>query len=305
MADSVLAVIRASRPSFRNAHDRVAFAVHASFLSAGYSLTATGTEAAAASAPSSPGHEEVGIEGWNEMEDAYAFCYSKSDKGENKSVIVKCLVMGDMLIVDAALISAKENSEPCNLEINVNEYINDSTTSSNYSEQYKDFPTLVDRINSAIISKLEDSPKKESAANSSRSTATSSGQEANESQPVLGRPVYQPDSSGLVYPPVPSFGGSDLFPGPGAGIYPRRSGGGMGGGMLLGPNDPGWGNIGGMGGDEGLGFPGEVRGVPPGARFDPYGPPGVPGFEPNRFARDQRRPGGRGNHPDLEHFSPF
>jgi len=27
------------------------------------------------------------------------------------------------------------------------------------------------------------------------------------------------------------------------------------------------------------------RGVPPGARFDPYGPPGVPGFEPNRFAR--------------------
>ncbi len=27
------------------------------------------------------------------------------------------------------------------------------------------------------------------------------------------------------------------------------------------------------------------RGVVPGARFDPYGPPGVPGFERNRFAR--------------------
>lgn len=27
------------------------------------------------------------------------------------------------------------------------------------------------------------------------------------------------------------------------------------------------------------------RGVPPGARFDPYGPPGVPGFEPGRFVR--------------------
>lgn len=26
-------------------------------------------------------------------------------------------------------------------------------------------------------------------------------------------------------------------------------------------------------------------GVPPGARFDPYGPPGVPGFEPDRFGR--------------------
>ncbi|KAJ1376770.1 putative proteasome inhibitor, partial [Sesbania bispinosa] len=32
-------------------------------------------------------------------------------------------------------------------------------------------------------------------------------------------------------------------------------------------------------------FPGGLPGVPPGARFDPYGPPGVPGFEPNRFAR--------------------
>jgi hypothetical protein len=27
------------------------------------------------------------------------------------------------------------------------------------------------------------------------------------------------------------------------------------------------------------------RGVVPGARFDPYGPPGVPGFERNRFGR--------------------
>lgn len=304
MADSVLAVIRASRPGFRNAHDRVVFAIHASFLAAGYSLTATGSQAAAASAPSSSGQEDVGIEGWNEMEDAYAFCYAKSDKGVNKSVIVKCLVMGDMLIVDAALISEKENSEPYNLEINVNEYINDSTTSSNYAEQYKNFPTLVERINSAIILRLEGSPKKEIALDSSRSTSSSSGEEANRSQPGLGVPVNQPYSTGLVYPTVPPVGGSDLFPGPGAGFYPRRSGGGMGGGMLLGPNDPGWGNIG-MGGDEGLGFPGEVRGVPPGARFDPYGPPGVPGFEPNRFARDQRRPPGRGTHPDLEHFSPF
>lgn len=29
----------------------------------------------------------------------------------------------------------------------------------------------------------------------------------------------------------------------------------------------------------------QCRGVPPGARFDPIGPPGVPGFEPNRFVR--------------------
>ncbi|KAJ0088239.1 hypothetical protein Patl1_31769 [Pistacia atlantica] len=73
---------------------------------------------------------------------------------------------------------------------------------------------------------------------------------------------------------------------------------GSGGSMLIGPDDPRWFG-GGIGGEPG--FFGGQPGVPPGARFDPYGPPGVPGFEPNRFARNPRRPGG-GNHPDLEHF---
>ncbi|PKI55911.1 hypothetical protein CRG98_023696 [Punica granatum] len=46
------------------------------------------------------------------------------------------------------------------------------------------------------------------------------------------------------------------------------------------------------------------RGVPPGARFDPYGPPDVPDFDPTRFMRNPpRRPGGGGGiHPDLQHF---
>ncbi|KAK6290539.1 PREDICTED: probable proteasome inhibitor [Theobroma cacao] len=76
------------------------------------------------------------------------------------------------------------------------------------------------------------------------------------------------------------MGGSDRVPGPGAGMYPTR--GDVGGGsMLLGPNDPRW--LGGVGGEPG--FTGAQPGVPPGARFDPFGPPGVPGFEPNRFVR--------------------
>ena len=55
--------------------------------------------------------------------------------------------------------------------------------------------------------------------------------------------------------------------------------------FCTGPNDPRWGPV-------GLPRPGQpgvggVPGLPPGARFDPYGPPGVPGFEPNRFTRYQ------------------
>lgn len=311
---AVLGVIRASRPSFRNSHDTVAFAIHASFLAAGYSLTATGSQAASLSLPSS-GNEEVGIEGWNEMDDAYAFCYTRSHDGVTKSVIVKALIMGDMLVVDAAPTGesdAKANPEPYNLEINVYDYTTESATSKNYAEHYKNLPALVEKIHSSILSKLEASPKTGNTSTSTRSNkATSGGQEATQDQPEIGltdshQPYssgIQPDSSGLVYPRVPPIGGSDLFPGPGAGIYPHRGDTGIGGGMLLGPNDPRW-RIGtdGVGGPQ---FPGGIGGVPPGARFDPFGPPGVPGFEPNRFVRDPRRPPGRGNHPDLEHFSPF
>lgn len=41
----VLAVIRASRPTFRGPHDKIAFTIHSSFLAAGYVLTAAGTSA--------------------------------------------------------------------------------------------------------------------------------------------------------------------------------------------------------------------------------------------------------------------
>lgn len=42
---SVMAVIRAARPTFRNDLDKIAFVVHASFLASGHVLTATGPAA--------------------------------------------------------------------------------------------------------------------------------------------------------------------------------------------------------------------------------------------------------------------
>lgn len=54
---SVMAVIRAARPTFRNESDKLAFAVHASFLAAGNVLNATGPTADAAfSSPSTGNH---------------------------------------------------------------------------------------------------------------------------------------------------------------------------------------------------------------------------------------------------------
>eukprot|EP00262_Sarcandra_glabra_P014464 TRINITY_DN423_c0_g1_i2.p1 TRINITY_DN423_c0_g1~~TRINITY_DN423_c0_g1_i2.p1 ORF type:complete len:306 (-),score=49.29 TRINITY_DN423_c0_g1_i2:220-1137(-) len=295
--DSVMAVIRASRPSFRNPSDTIAFAVHASFLASGYALTATGKQAVsgelASSSFSSSGQEEVGIDGWNELDDCYGFVYTKTINGSKKSVLVKCLVIGDKLATDALRLN-DEKSQPVHLEINVHDYVaGDGGGFSNYGQLYKIFGTLVERLKSGVLSKLESPPKP------IRSEIID---EPDDSQnlPSTGFSTEQPPySSGLEYPPVPPFGSSDLLPGPAAGVYPSRGGFGIGGGMFVGPNDPGWHGMGGQPGFLGGGIPG----VPSGARFDPYGPPGIPGFEPHRFVRDPRRPRpGGGTHPDLEHF---
>ncbi|XP_062095450.1 probable proteasome inhibitor [Humulus lupulus] len=293
---SVIAVIRASRPSFRNDYDKLAFAVHASFLSSGFVLTATGTPALSDtthSSSSSSSSDEVGIDGWNDVDGEYAFVYTNPEKGSQK-VLVKCLVMNDKLLVDAL---ANGSSEPVHLEINVGDYIGENGN-NNYSTQFKKLDKLVNSLDSEIFSKLDGSSKASSSTNlrssDTREEARNYVNEPGARVPEFSRDQIHP--SGFVYPPVYPVGGSDLYPGPGAGMYPPRGDFGSGS-MLLGPNDPRW-----FGGGGEPGFPGGLPGVPPGARFDPYGPPGVPGFEPNRFTRGPQRPGRGGTHPDLEHF---
>lgn len=50
---SVLALIRALKPTLRNDHDKVAFSIHAYFLASGHILTATGSAACSDDALSS------------------------------------------------------------------------------------------------------------------------------------------------------------------------------------------------------------------------------------------------------------
>lgn len=286
-----MAVIRAARPSFGNKNDKVAFVVHASFLASGYVLTAAGPQAFSDTALSSSSTDEVGIDGWNEVDGEYAFVYANPERNF-KNVLVKCLVMNDKLLVD---VLADGSSEPLHFEINVGDYVKEDGD-GNYSTQFKNLDNLVTNLNWEILSKFDGSSKPSSSSNL-RSSETSEGARTYVSEPARvpqssGVPVHP---VGVSFPPVFPVPGSDLIPGPGAGMYVPRGDFGSGS-MLLGPNDPRW-----FSGVGEPGFPGAQPGVPPGARFDPYGPPGVPGFEPNRFARVPQRPG-RGTHPDLEHF---
>ncbi|CAM6123185.1 unnamed protein product [Calypogeia fissa] len=303
---AALAVIRAARPVFRSAHDRVGFAIHASLLAAGYSLTAVGPAAASASSSASGSSEEkeVGIEGWNELEGAYAFQYSGGNHpGLCQTLIVKCTVMGDLLMVDASPLSGED--APTHLEIKVTDYaVDGDKMGTNYAEQYKDLDGLVQLVNTILISKV--APRPPVIVDSSKSPPEVFGAvepEIGVPEPRLRILEDPPRSSGFAYPEIPVYGGDDLMPGPGAGIFAPRRDIGVGGSMLVGPGDPRWGRVG-VGQEPGMIPGGPIPpGVPPGARFDPFGPPGVPGFEPNRFVRDPRRP--PGGHPDLEHFSPF
>lgn len=296
---SVLAVIRAARPTFRNQNDKIAFVVHSSFLASGYILTATGPQALSDTALSNPSNDEVSVDHWNELNDEYAFVYANSEKEGLKKVLVKCLVMNGKLLVHALSQGFKE---PLHLEINVGDYAGEDG-GSNFSQQFKNLDKLVKKIDADILSKLDGSANASSSTKSS-GTSDSTRQETSEPVPGFGEPAGPHDyHPGFIVPPVPAGSGSDLFPGPGAGMYPSRGDHDFGGSMLVGPNDPRWfggGTGGGIGGRPGF-IGGGLPGVPPGARFDPIGPPGVPGFEPNRFARNPRRPGFDA-HPDLQHF---
>ncbi|TKW35194.1 hypothetical protein SEVIR_2G356100v4 [Setaria viridis] len=290
---AAMAVVRAARPALRGAHDGVAFAAHAAFLAAGYSLCAVGPDALTDPPPS--GDEEVGIDGWNSMENCYAFLYSKEEKGKKKRVLVKCLVIGELLAVDVLDLEAQDKG-PYNIQINVKDFFSKEQP-KNYGDMYKNFAGLTETVNSNVLCKLDG--KDDGAVAGKNPDAAAKNTDAESSSSIHSSENPSPrttDPNSLIYPPIAPLGSDDLFPGPGAGFYPH-GGIGSGGSMHVGPNDPRF--------FPSNPFPAPFGGpgsVPPGGRYDPIGPPGVPGFEPSSFVRRPRRPPGGSTHPDLEFF---
>nr|GEY44123.1 probable proteasome inhibitor [Tanacetum cinerariifolium] len=260
---SVLAIIRASRPKFKTPADKITYAIHSIFLATGFNLNATGPPAFTDDAFTAPFSDEAAIDGWNEVEDNYAFVYSSPDDS-SKKVLVKCLVMNDKLFIDAL---AAGSSDPIHLEINIDDFVRESDDTK-YSSQFKDLGKLVETVNKNIVTKLNG----KSTASTSNTAASAKQRVEDDNardQPRGGGPYGLEDPYGPYnVPPVYPVGGGDLFPQPGAGMYPQRGGFGDDG-MLVGPNNP---------------------------MFVGRRPTGFPGGQPN-----PRTPPG-GTHPDLEHF---
>ncbi|XP_037450576.1 probable proteasome inhibitor [Triticum dicoccoides] len=277
-AEAAMAVLRAARPVFRGAHDGIAFAANAAFLADGYSLCAAGPAALEDRLPSD--EVEVGFEGWNSMYNCYAFLYSK-EEGKKKCILMECLGIADLLAINARDLEA-QHKKPCNVHINVKDFFSEEQT-RNYKDLYKNFTDFINILNLSLLAELNGN---DAAAAQNPNVESSSS---------INRYFYAgiTEPAGLIYPPIVPVGHDDTFPVPGVGFYPHS--GGTGGSMHVGPNDPRF-------------FPtnpstpfGDLGSVPPGGRYDPIGPPDVPGFEPSRFVRHSS-PSGGSTHPDLEFF---
>ncbi|KAK1353117.1 hypothetical protein POM88_052955 [Heracleum sosnowskyi] len=152
----VIAVIRAFPPTSRGSHDRVAYAIHSSFLAAGYILIGAGYFVTGAGPPAllddvltTSSADGVMINGWNQLGGKYAFVYLAPGKGSNK-ILVKCSAMSDTLFVE---VLKNNDQEPLPLEISVNNYTV-KNGGNNYSTEFKDLGKLVSVINKGILGKL-------------------------------------------------------------------------------------------------------------------------------------------------------
>lgn len=242
---------------------------------------------------------------------------------ERQLLVVAGLPLGDTLTINATVTVPDSLDPPVCLELVLADYVNTAAELRDYGALFCDADALQARLRSDLVAKLFNRPAAPAATSAKESSVCADAADMRRpcgdplvpnplrpvqpdplcDDPLRDDPLRVPGRGRQVYPP-PGFavGGDDLVPG-GLGYDP------MGGGGLVGPGHPGFGDPGGgFGIPPGGGFPdGGAQGPwgappPPGARFDPYigapdndmfMPPGPDGFGgppgrhgPGRFGDD-------------------
>uniref|UniRef100_A0A224Z4Q2 Proteasome inhibitor PI31 subunit n=1 Tax=Rhipicephalus zambeziensis TaxID=60191 RepID=A0A224Z4Q2_9ACAR len=211
-------------------------------------------------------------DGWNDNQSLYTLRYA-SIQGSDRYVL-KVIPSGGFLLVNVLNVR-KERTASTNLTMN-------TYTSGEFKElsrTYKNLDELMSKLNTEVVSALE-SIDSATLASSSREASRMVSQENN----PLHIPSRQPGIEWSPLQEIPRVGQRDLNP-----FYQ----GPPGGGMLMDPRQlprP-------HHSDPGVGIPGIPRGsIPPGARFDPFGPP-RPDMPPGA-------PGSRFSGPNPDHLPP-
>jgi len=302
--------IKDKHPTLRNEFDAIVAVLHCTMREMGF--ICTGHEEKTSS--NDEFDKQVFAEGWNKSSDSYSFQYKHTQS--TMTFIVKYLLMNDKLLVHGL---SKEDNKVYSLEISAKDYVTEKIPLDNIDSLYKDIDKLISLFKIHITSKLIPNLNKPGyeVSHPAHQNETQTQSQTQQQPPPRRDPLAEPPRHHPSYNPydrqgydplrVPGTGRAPPFglgygdmgypsPMPGFGIP-----GGEMGGNLVGPGHPGFGPraMDPFASDPfGIGGPRLPPGaVPPGARFDPFGPPARPNMP--------RFPGPRGfGGPDNDELPP-
>jgi len=281
-SDDTRAILSKNKPKFRDGHDAIAFVLHSDLIRRGCTLVGLSEND---SNTKSIGENPTD---WNKSDEAYTFKYLHSSVKD--PILVKMLRMDSQLLIHAA---SKADGKVHSLTVNVDDYLDRKISLSDYSKIYKDLNGLLSLFANSIGDKV-------AALKEQAKETISSKSKADEREDLRSEEEKLKDFwGGVSVPPVgrrpapgfPSPGGDfdrdlDPFSGGGGNLYgPGNFPFGIGGPAPLGPG--------------GLPRPGTGP-IPRGPRFDPFGPFGGLGRDPDPDHARIPRPGRPGSgDPDI------
>ncbi|KAA8499727.1 hypothetical protein FVE85_7312 [Porphyridium purpureum] len=293
-------------------HEALALVVHALLLNHGFRSAGTPVYE----------HEEQmkSLEGirlpsdWGKAGYGGKYCHSRS----SLTFEIRLVPLGSRLVCHGAFL--EDEREMHTLELNVDRYVLGGRQfeervqapevtwkdAASWTQLFQNVEELAAVVQISLAQKLVPDSSKDgyadyaaarttaagaSSGNSRTSAANRTALDYRQGEPPIFEPSYPQRHDPLrVGPPMrargPPFGvGDDDLYAPGLPQFPSMSGGlpgGPGGGNLVGPRHPGFGDPGRYSGGMGIGMPGRgMRPPPPGARYDPVGPPGMGLGEPD------------------------
>jgi len=283
-------------PSYQHINDSLAFVVHLSFLSQKCKLVGLSEEQYLDDIGSIP-------QGWNKSNEIYQFRYIKKGddkdkdkdkdeeekKDENKNtILVKILSMGDNELLITAV--KQGSNDVSTLEITLSDHIDIDKAKkdlSDYQSIYKDINGLKVLLNDQITFKAIPQKKAKEQAKDDKDKNKNKNND-NDVNPLIFPDPANPNPNPLFIGGGRPGGGIPFGGGFGGDMDPF----GGGGGNLMGPDqiNQQWNRRGrgGNNGNRGGGLPG----VPPNARFDPFGPGGQEP-DPDHFQPPKRGGGNR------------
>jgi proteasome inhibitor subunit 1 (PI31) len=280
-SQKLLEQIKNEKPTIRNKFDAIILILHLVMKNLNFKCLGINENEKNLKA-----NETLIPEGWNKEKDFYSFLYKHPQS--SMTFIIKTLILGEQLLIHGLAI---EDKKIHNLQINSEEYIKNPINLNNYDHLFQNLDSLITQFKNSIVNKLlpmSSEDLKETNNNDLERNQTSNLENNNRIPRIERREpefIYSPEGRLPHLPRTPfGIGSNDLYPFPQPVLPPGNySPGGPGSGNLIGPNHPGFGPLvtDPYGNNSPFGFPRlPRRGIPPYARFDPYGPPSNP-YEPN------------------------